>query len=81
MNENRQKLTACFTEALNIPAARVVDTLAYQSIPQWDSVAHMALVAQLEASFDVMLDTDQILGMSSVAKAIEILTSHGVSFA
>ena len=81
MNENRQKLITCFTEALNIPASQVVDPLAYQSIPQWDSVAHMALVAQLESGFDVMLDTDQILGMSSVAKAVEILSSHGVSFA
>jgi acyl carrier protein len=81
MNENKQKLVTCFTEALNIPAGQVVDTLAYQSIPQWDSVAHMALVAQLESAFDVMLDTDQILGMSSVGKAVEILSSHGISFA
>lgn len=81
MNENRQKLITCFTESLNIPADQVVDTLAYQSIPQWDSVAHMALIAQLESTFEIMLDTDQILGMSSVGKAAEILTSHGISFA
>lgn len=80
MSDNRQKLVQCFSESLNIPASQVVDTLAYRSIPQWDSVAHMALVAQLEGAFDVMLDTDQILAMSSVAKAAEILGSHGVRF-
>lgn len=77
---NREKLVECFASTLGIPAAHVVDTLAYESIPQWDSVAHMALVAQLESSFDVMLDTDDILAMSSVAVARDILGRHGVAF-
>jgi acyl carrier protein len=40
----------------------------------------MALVVELEGEFDVMFDTDDILGMSTVAKAREILTRYGVSF-
>jgi acyl carrier protein len=43
-------------------------------------VAHMALVVELESEFDVMLDTDDILAMSSVAKAREILGRLGVGF-
>jgi acyl carrier protein len=53
--------------------------LAYQSIPQWDSVAHMALVAEIENTFNVTLDTDDIIGMSDVSKAVEILRKHGVA--
>jgi acyl carrier protein len=52
--------------------------LAYQSIPEWDSVGHMALVAEIENTFNVTLDTDDIIGMSDVAKALEILQKHGV---
>ena len=40
----------------------------------------MALVAEIEGAFDVMFDTDDILGMSTVAKAREILTKYGVTF-
>jgi hypothetical protein len=35
---------------------------------------------ELETEFDVMLDTDDILGMSTVSKAREILSRLGVDF-
>lgn len=77
---NRQELIQAFATALTIPAGEVVDTLSYQGVPQWDSVAHMALVTELETVFDVMLDTDEILALSSVAKTREILAAHGIAF-
>ena len=40
----------------------------------------MALVAAIEGEFNLMLDTDDILALSSVAKAREILARYGVSF-
>jgi acyl carrier protein len=77
---NAQKLRECFSRSLGIPEERVTDALAYNSLKEWDSVGHMALVVELEGTFDVMLDTDDILGMSTVAKAREILTRYGVNF-
>jgi acyl carrier protein len=73
-------LQAVFSEALSIGVDRVIDGLKYNSISEWDSVGHMALVSALEARFDVMLDTSDIIDISSVAKAREILGRHGVSF-
>lgn len=69
-----------FSESLNIDKQEVVDTLAYSEHPNWDSTAHMILIADLEAAFDVMLEPDDIIDMSSVAKAKRILARHGVSF-
>lgn len=77
---NNSRLVKCFEQALGIPADQVTDTLAYNSIKQWDSVAHMALVAALETEFDIMMDTDDILAMSSVAVARLILQKSGVVF-
>jgi acyl carrier protein len=77
---NQQRLYATFASGLGIEPATVNDQLAYNSLPQWDSVAHMGLVATLEQEFDVMLDTDDIIDLSSVAKAREILERHGISF-
>jgi acyl carrier protein len=70
----------CFVDALGISEETVADDLEYNSIPQWDSVAHMQLVAALEEAFDIMLDTDDIIDMSSVAKAREILKKYNVEF-
>lgn len=77
---NAEKLRDSFSRALGIPAGQVRDDLAYNSLKEWDSVAHMALVVELETEFDVMLDTDDILGMSTVSKAREILSRLGVDF-
>jgi acyl carrier protein len=77
---NVDKLRDCFSSSLGIPRERVTDDLAYNTIKEWDSVGHMALVAEIEGAFDVMFDTDDILGMSTVAKAREILSRYGVSF-
>lgn len=77
-SENHRKLVAAFTEALEITSERVTDELEYNSIQEWDSVAHMTLVAALEEQFDIMMDTDDIIDMSSVAKAKEILRKYGV---
>jgi acyl carrier protein len=78
--ENCQKLTETFAKALNIDREMVVDDLAYNSILEWDSIAHMALIAKLETTFNVMLDTNDIIDLSSVQVAKEILGKHGVSF-
>lgn len=75
-----EKLRACFCQALGISPHAASENLAYNAIPEWDSVGHMALVAELEHAFDVMFETDDILGMSSFDKTVEILQRLGVSF-
>ena len=45
------QLEQLFSDALGIPVEQVSDVLSYQGIPQWDSVAHMGLIAQLEDWF------------------------------
>ena len=77
---NNEKLITAFSSSLGIDERAVDDTLTYNSIPQWDSIAHMVLVTELEDVFDVMLDTDQIVDMSSVAKAKEILSTFDIAF-
>jgi len=73
------RLIDCFVPTFAIEREQVTLKLTYQSIPQWDSVGHMALVVEIENTFNVTLDTDDIIGMSDVAKAVEILRKHGVA--
>ncbi|MCG7433846.1 acyl carrier protein [Lysinibacillus fusiformis] len=77
---NEEKLKQVFIEALGINATQVTDELKYNSIPEWDSVAHMALIAEIDDVFDTMLDTDDVLDMSSFAKAKEILSKYDITF-
>jgi acyl carrier protein len=67
-----------FAQALDLPADTDIDALEIGKDPQWDSVGHMALVAELEDRFGITLTTDDLVDMSSYAKSIEILRRYGV---
>jgi acyl carrier protein len=67
------RLRKVFRAALGLADDVEVDGLEYQSIEKWDSLAHMTLVAAIEDEFDVMIDTDDVLTMSSFTKARELL--------
>jgi acyl carrier protein len=73
------KLRAAFVEALGLPAEVDVSATRYRETRQWDSVAHMQLVGAIELAFDIMLDTDDVIGMSSYQRAREIVGKHGVA--
>lgn len=78
--ENKIKLANSFSEALGIDSSLVVDSLQYQSIPEWDSISHMVLISQLEEDFEISIDTDDVIAMSSVEKAKEILSKYEILF-
>ena len=73
-------LETCFVETFALEPGADVGAFKFQSIPEWDSVGHMQLVAAIEGTFDVMLETQEVLDMSSLAMAVEILKRHGVEF-
>ena len=77
MNQN-EKFIKVFSSSLAIPTEAVTDALEYNSLPEWDSTAHMVLIAELENQFDVMLDTDDIIDMSSVRMAKKILRKYNI---
>ena len=80
VSESELKLRRAFANGLKISEEMVNETLQYANTPGWDSLAHMALIASLDSTFDIMLDTDDVLDLSSYPKAREILGKYGVRF-
>jgi acyl carrier protein len=70
------KIFAVLKEHLSL--ANDVDrtALKYNETPGWDSLAHMKIIAGLEEAFDCMLDTNDILDMSSFKVAITIMGKY-----
>ncbi|QHS60484.1 acyl carrier protein [Chitinophaga agri] len=73
-----QTLQDIIAAALSIPLNEVTDDLSYQSIPEWDSVSHIYLITELEAAFNITIDTDEVLEMSNVEQIKETLRKHNV---
>lgn len=74
---NLEKYNAAFCETLSVEEAQLAD-LKYQSVPSWDSVGHMSLVAAIEEAFDIMMEMDDIIDLSSYEKGKEILKKYEV---
>jgi acyl carrier protein len=75
---NLQKYDNAFMERFAVTEQDLNAGLAYQSIPAWDSVGHMALMAALEGTFDIMFEMDDILDFSSYQKGKEILKKYNI---
>jgi acyl carrier protein len=80
-NSSTEKLKSAFVSALGVSQDGDFEAMAYGQTPGWDSIAHMALISEIETAFDIMLATDDVIGMSSFLKAKEIVARAGVSFA
>jgi len=76
MVDKNNKLKKVFAESLSIAIEKVVDELEYNTISEWDSIGHMSLIAAIEDEFDIMMETDDIINMSTFKKAKEMLNKY-----
>lgn len=56
-----------------------LENLQFESIPEWDSVGHMQLIAALEDAFDIMFDTEDIIELNSYEKGKEFMAKYEVA--
>ncbi len=75
---NLEKYIEAFVNSLEISKDQVNENLSYQGVENWDSVGHMSLIGELEDTFDIMFDTDDIIDFNSYSKGIEILKKYDV---
>lgn len=77
---NQEKYQQVFIECFGVAADVLDDKFTYQCVPAWDSVGHMGMIAALEDSFGIMMETDDIVDFSSYTKGMELLGRYGVTF-
>ncbi len=77
---NIDKYKKSFINALEIEESQLTDDLKYNDITEWDSIGHMTLIADLEETFNVTLETDDIIDFSSYEKGKEILQKYKIDF-
>ncbi|HLD53081.1 MAG TPA: acyl carrier protein [Sediminibacterium sp.] len=75
---NKEKYNQVFMESFSVSSDQLNENLVYQSVPQWDSIGHMGMVAALEEAFDIMMETDDIIDFGSYNKGVELLAKYNV---
>lgn len=74
-----EKLKLAFQKALRLPANTNYQDLAFARTDGWDSIAHMQLITAIEQAYDIMLDTRDVLALSSYSVAKTIVEKYVVN--
>lgn len=74
----KEKYIELFVNSFHIPAEQVKEGVAMGVTEGWDSIGHVSFITELEDTFDIMLDTEDIIQFNSYEKGIEILKKYGI---
>ena len=61
---------------LNMDPSEIKNSLAYNSIERWDSIAQMNIILSLEEEFNIQLLDEDIEDMLTVELIIKIISSR-----
>ena len=75
---NLEKYNSIFEDCFEVNLADIDYKLEYQSISEWDSVGHMSLISAIEEAFDIILDTEDIIGFNSYDMGKETLLKYNI---
>ena len=76
--DNIEKYNKAFINTFSVEK-KTLQNLEYNKIEAWDSIGHMTLISELEDSFKVTFETDDIIDFSSYEKGKEILKKYKVN--
>ena len=77
---NLDKYNQVFMKVLDVNENVLNEAFTFKDVPQWDSVAHLSLISELEETFDIFFESEDILHYGSYENGTRILERYGISF-
>jgi len=59
-------LEEVIASALRIPESAIVDSLAYEGVPEWDSMGHVGVMLALEDAYGISITDDTVVELTTV---------------
>ena len=75
---NLEKLNGIFCEVFSVDAGALGAGFDNKSVEGWDSVRQLSLATAVEERFDIMLDPEDILELTSYDNARTILARYEI---
>lgn len=76
--ENLEKYNNAFMQVFGAKVEELNDNYGKETVGEWDSVHQLSLIAELEETFDVMFDPEDIMEMTSYANGKALLKKYEV---
>jgi acyl carrier protein len=71
-----EKLKQAFQQTLHLPLDTNFTALEFAKTEGWDSITHMQLVAAIEEAYDILMETPDVLALSSYPIAVTIVEKY-----
>jgi len=75
---NLERLNNIFTEVFSVDASSLGAEFDNKHVEGWDSVRQLSLTSNVEDTFDIMLDPEDILEFTSYENAKAILAKYEI---
>ena len=75
---NLEKYNQAFIEVFGVEESALGSNFTKDSVDGWDSVHQLNIIALLEESFDIMLDPEDIMELTSYEMGKELMTKYEV---
>lgn len=75
---NIEQYNRIFCETFSVEEKVLNADFTYDNVDDWTSIRQLALVNELEDTFDLMFDTEDILNLKSYEIGKEIMRKNGI---
>lgn len=72
---NLEKLNQIFCEVYSVEESALNEDFVNTNVETWDSIHQLSMVAAIEEAYDLMMDAEDILEMTSYVNVKNLLTS------
>jgi acyl carrier protein len=79
MNKKRDRLATIFSQVLSLGSTEEALAASMESVPRWDSMAHINLILAVEQEFRIALSPDEAAQAVSFEAMEALVEEKGVS--
>jgi acyl carrier protein len=75
---NIEKYNNAYKQVFGVDSSKLNDEFGKETVGEWDSVHQLGIVANIEETFDIMLEPEDIMALDSYKAGKEILAKYQI---
>lgn len=68
----KEKILALAEEILKVPAGTITEDTMMEDVEEWDSLAHVMLIGELEERYGIEIDLDEAVEITGMKELLEL---------
>ena len=73
---NTQKFLDLFAEALDIEASDLTVETEFRTLPEWDSMAYLSIIAMLDEEYEIQIENAEFKTLKTLNDIINYIEKH-----